>query len=368
VSGKTLVAFITALTLAGSSGCQMGAGSSVTGLFSGRGEGTSGEALSPEFREAQKTFRRNTPKALLAWARYQEDVGEYSEALRRYRELTVAYPESIDAHLGLARVENTTGRFEQAEQILTKLAAEHPDNTQIRLELGQLYSQREDWNSATAAFEQACRISPHDQTCRYELGIAMARNGLLEQALPHLTFAVGGPAAHYNIGYLLHEEGENTEAAEWLQQALSMHPDQKTADQSRRLLATLDLSDRGASREVGEATTSKRQPVTSRDAAASRATLSAERQASQSNATLPADEKPRSSGIQQASWSEESPRESRLRGVRGLEGEHTEAPRALVPAKTSDATKTRAAEQSTKSAAARPLEPPSWRSARPLSN
>jgi hypothetical protein len=97
VSGKTLVAFITALTLAGSSGCQMGSGSSVTGLFSGRGEGTSGEALSPEFREAQKTFRRNTPKALLAWARYQEDVGEYSEALRRYRELTVAYPESIDA-------------------------------------------------------------------------------------------------------------------------------------------------------------------------------------------------------------------------------------------------------------------------------
>ncbi|MGV2339360.1 MAG UNVERIFIED_CONTAM: tetratricopeptide repeat protein [Planctomycetaceae bacterium] len=133
--------------------------------------------------------------------------------------------------------------------------------------------------------------------------------------------------AHYNIGYLLHEQGENTEAAEWLQQALSMHPDQKTADQSRRLLATLDLSDRGASREVGEATASKRQPVTSRDAAASRATSSAERQASQANAILPVGEKPRSSGIQQASWSEESPRESRLRGVRGVEGEQAEAPR-----------------------------------------
>ncbi|MFM7036903.1 MAG: tetratricopeptide repeat protein [Planctomycetaceae bacterium] len=368
MSGKTLVALFTALTLAGSSGCQMGAGSSVTGLFSGRGEGMAGEELSPEFREAQKTFRRNTPKALLSWARYQEDVGEYSEALRRYRELTVAYPENIEAHLGLARVENTTGRFEQAEEILKKLASQHPDNTQIRLELGQLYSQREDWNSATVAFEQACRISPHDQTCRYELGIALARNGLLEQALPHLTFAVGGPAAHYNIGYLLHEEGEDAEAAEWLQQALSMHPDQKTADQSRRLLATLDLSDGGATRDVAEVPTSRRSPVASFDAATGRAKSSPERLASRAGAKGSGNVAPQSSGIQRASWSEEAPRESRLRGVKGVEGEQNDDLRQPASAKTLDATRPGTAVQSTKSAATKPLDPPSWRSARPLSN
>jgi len=368
VSGKTLVALFTALTLAGSSGCQMGAGSSVTGLFSGRGEGTAVEELSPEFREAQKTFRRNTPKALLSWARYQEDVGEYSEALRRYRELTVAYPENIEAHIGLARVENTTGRFEQAEEILKKLASQHPDNTQIRLELGQLYSQREDWNSATVAFEQACRISPHDQTCRYELGIALARNGLLEQALPHLTFAVGGPAAHYNIGYLLHEEGEDSEAAEWLQQALSMHPDQKTADQSRRLLAAMDLSDGGATRDVAEVPTSRRSPVASLDAAAGRATSSPERSASRAGAKGSGNVAPQSSGIQRASWSEEAPRESRLRGVRGVEGEQNDDLRQPASAKTLDATRPGTGVQSTKSAATKPLDPPSWRSARPLSN
>ncbi len=341
MSGKTLVAFFTALTLAGSSGCQMGSGSSVTSLFSGRGEGPAGEELSPEFREAQKTFRRNTPKALLAWARYQEDVGEYSEALRRYRELTVAYPENIEAHLGLARVENTTGRFEQAEEILKKLASEHPDNTQIRLELGQLYSQREDWSSATAAFEQACRISPHDQTCRYELGIAMARNGLLEQALPHLTFAVGGPAAHYNLGYLLHEKGKDTEAAEWLQQALAMHPDQKTADQSRRLLATMDLSDRGGSAE--------------------------ERPVVRAAAKVPASEKPSSSGVRRASWSEEMPRESRLRSVKGVQAEKSGNPGRPTSSETADSNQSRAVPPM-KSADTKPLDPPSWRSARPLSD
>lgn len=235
---KSLMAVLTAVALAGSSGCLSDNGPGSRLGFSGK-KPHPAEQLSPEFREAQKTFRKNTPKALLAWARYQEDVGEYAEAIRRYRELSIAYPDNIEARLGLARVENTTGRFAQAEEILKELAARYPENTQVQLELGHLYSNREDWNAATAAFEQACRVSPHDQLCRYELGIALARNGLFDDALPHLTFAVGSPAAHYNIGYILHEEGRNTEAADWLTHSLSLHPDQKTAAQARRLLSQI---------------------------------------------------------------------------------------------------------------------------------
>lgn len=353
MSGKSLTALFTALLLAGSSGCQLGAGGSATGFLSGRGEGRGAEELSPEFREAQKTFRRNTPKALLSWARYQEDVGEYAEALRRYRELTIAYPENIEAHLGLARVENTTGRFEQAEEILKNLAASHPENTQVLLELGQLYSQREDWNAATVAYERACRISPHDQICRYELGVAMARNGLMEQALPHLTFAVGGPAAHYNVGYLLHEQGRDGEAAEWLRQALAMHPDQKTADQSRRLLSQLDASadvSADASEQVLRA---------------ERVNADRTRQVRQAVARLAeteeadVDEAEAGTGVQQASWSEEEPEqrpvESRLKQVRikAHAGEDAE------PSATDVRDSGRPA-----AAVAAPQEPPVWRTPR----
>lgn len=354
MSGKTLAAVLAALTLVGTSGCQTGAGSSSAGLFSGRGDRAAEDQLSPEFQEARKTFRRNTPKALLAWARYQEDVGEYAEALRRYRELTIAYPENIEAHLGLARVENTTGRFEQAEEILRKLATEHPDNTQIRLELGQLYSQREDWNSATVAFEQACRLTPHDQTCRYELGVAMARNGLMEQALPHLTFAVGGPAAHYNIGYLLHEQGRDEEAAEWLQQALEMHPDQKTADQSRRLLAQFGQSEH--SRVAASTSTPRREVLPA----------SARLQDSEIE-----DESDQDSGVRQAAWIEGRPAESRLKGLRRERQETVDVEEAMAaePAVEVSGAQARGSSNGTapaRAAATKPLDPPKWKSSKPV--
>jgi tetratricopeptide (TPR) repeat protein len=280
--------------------------------------------------------------------------------LRRYRELTIAYPENIEAHLGLARVENTTGRFEQAEEILKKLAAEHPDSTQVRLELGQLYSQREDWNSATLAFEQACRLAPHDQTCRYELGVAMARNGLTEQALPHLTFAVGGPAAHYNIGYLLHEQRRDEEAEEWLRQALTMHPDQKTADQSRRLLAQLASEGNSA-----VATSGAKRGSAVRPAGASQ------------EKRVDADEAESAGGVRQAAWFEEGQIESRLRGM----GEDRPGPVDVQPSELPSAgaislPRNKGAQRGSAapsgpsgqsgSSLPKPLEPPVWKSARPV--
>lgn len=196
------------------------------------------EELSPEFREAQKTFK-NTEKTLLAWARYQEDIGEYAEARKMYHELQIAYPKNIEAHLGMARIETLTGRSQQAEKLLCDLQKDYPENSAVRVELGRLYSQQEDWDKAIRAFEDACNVEPEDQNCRYELGVAFARAGKFDQALSHLTFAVGAPAANYNIGYILNEQGKKADASEWIQNALQMHPDLRTAEKAKALLATL---------------------------------------------------------------------------------------------------------------------------------
>ncbi len=196
------------------------------------------DALSPEFKEAQKTFK-HTQQTMLAWARYQEDVGEYAEARKKYRELLIAYPENTEASLGLARIEQVTGRALQAEEILTDLEQRHPDDVVVKLELGRMYSQQEMWPEALSKFEQAAEIDPEDQTCRYELGVALARAHRFDSALSHLTFAVGVPAANYNIGYILHEEGNNRDAIEWFRNALQSHPDQQTSEKTQSMLAKL---------------------------------------------------------------------------------------------------------------------------------
>lgn len=195
--------------------------------------------LSPEFRAAQKEFKKDPEGTLLAWALWQEDIGEYGEARKKYRELLVAYPDNIEAQLGLARIELSCGRVKQAEDILTEVAKQRPTNASVRVELGRLYTQQEDWQKAIAAFEDASAIDRENQVCRYELGVAFARSHRYDQALSHLTYAVGESAANYNIGYVLHEQGSDTEAAEWFQNALQTHPDSRTAEKTRAMLAQL---------------------------------------------------------------------------------------------------------------------------------
>lgn len=195
--------------------------------------------LSPEFRAAQKVFKKDPERTLLAWARWQEDVGEYGEARQKYRELLIAYPDNIDAQLGLARIELACGRIQQSEDILLEVAQKHPKNPQVRLELGRLYTQQEEWPKAIASFEDASAIDPENQVCRYELGVVFARVHRYDQALSHLTYAVGESAANYNIGYVLHEQGNDTDAAEWFQNALQAHPDKRTTNMINTMLAEI---------------------------------------------------------------------------------------------------------------------------------
>lgn len=235
------------------------------------------DELSPEFIAAQKTLKKNPEKTLLAWARYQEDIGEYAEARRKYRELQIAYPDNLEAHLGMARIEMLTGRSKQAEQILTDLVKEHPDSTAVRISIGQMYSQQEKWDEAIRAFEDACEIDRENQDCRYELGVAFARVGNYDQALSQLTFSVGESAAHYNIGYILHEQGRDADAAEWFRNALSLHPDHQTADKSKAMLAKLNPDQVGRGVVTTPMVARKLQPNAARSAQPVAATSSVNR-------------------------------------------------------------------------------------------
>lgn len=200
------------------------------------------DELSPEFKAAQKNFK-DPEKSLLAWARYQEDIGEYAEARKKYRELQIAYPNSIEASLGLARIEMLTGRTRQAEEQLLTLAKNHPENGDIQLELGAMYSKSEDYTKAIRAFEKACELDPRNESYRYELGIALVKQGEYDEGLSHLSYAVGDSAAHYNIGYILHEQGKDADAIEWFRNALQLHPDKQTAERAASMIASLEAAE-----------------------------------------------------------------------------------------------------------------------------
>ena len=195
-------------------------------------------AVSKEMLEAQRTLK-NPEETLVCYARMKEDNQDFAEARERYREILVAYPENVDAALGMARIERSTGRYSQAHEILSGLASRNPRNIQVQLELGRTFAGEQEWGGAVKAFEEAVRIEPEDQTCRFELGLALARANRINEALPHLTFAVGTSAAMYNIGYVFQERGQTADAVQWYQEALASHPDPKTRQMTATMLAQL---------------------------------------------------------------------------------------------------------------------------------
>ncbi len=204
----------------------------------------SNEDLSPEFRAARRQFGNRTESVMLSYAALQESQHNYAEALQTYREIAEAYPDAVAAHLGMARIEESTGRFTQAEEILTRLADRRhqldskSEQMQVLIEQSRFYSRRSNWSAAIPALEAACSIDETSQEGRYELGLALVRSGDLDRGLGHLSYAVGAPAAHYNIAWMLHEQSRDQEAVVWLQQAMQQ-PDQQTAEKSARLLAEI---------------------------------------------------------------------------------------------------------------------------------
>lgn len=205
------------------------------------------QPLSKEFKEARRTLD-HPEKTLLAYAQMKEDNEEYAEAKDCFREILVAYPNNVDAQLGLARIEVATGRFQQAEEQLGSLVRQRPEDASIRMAQGQMYSRLEDWDKAIAAFQKCSELKPNEQVPRFELGLALAKAGRVNEAIPHLTFAVGEPAAMYNIGYILQEQGQKSEAIGWYQEALDHHPDPRTAQRAQHMLSSLQESSQGQGR------------------------------------------------------------------------------------------------------------------------
>ena len=248
---KSQAVFLLAVGLGLATGCSSTRGtaswSKPFGLFASRSTESQSELaadekreVSDEFKAAQKILKKDPEGTILAYAKLKEDNEEYTEARERYREMLIAYPDNIDAQLGLARIELATGRTQQAEEILMALADMHPQNLAVQRQLGQMYVLREDWSSAKKILETACADHPKDQTVAFELGLAYAKTNELNKAMDRLSFAVGESAAMYNIGYVLNEQGRPAEATSWFQSALKNHPDARTSHQAQQMLARIN--------------------------------------------------------------------------------------------------------------------------------
>lgn len=193
----------------------------------------------------------------LAYARWQEDLGNQDDARTSYEQVLQLDPRNVEAVLGIARIDHAAGRMQQAEQGLQKAVQLKPREAAPLAELGQFYAAQNRWKEAIAALQMAASLAPDEPAYQHHLAATVARSGDYTAAIPLFAKAIGEPEAYYNVGCILYEQGRLDLAERYLHQALSKRPDLEAA---QKMLAHVRRQDAGGTPVVTA------QPAPRRDA------------------------------------------------------------------------------------------------------
>lgn len=182
-----------------------------------------------EMRAAARKEKVKPGPVHLAYARWQEQIGNLVEARDSYELALNQDPRSAEATLGLARLDQLAGRTQEAEQRFLKAARLAPGDARMLDALGQFYVSQQRWKEAIDTLHEAYRLAPNESSIRYDLAVALARSGNIDAARPHFVATIGEPESHYNIGYILHEQGRFPAAERELVQAVMLKPELEEA-------------------------------------------------------------------------------------------------------------------------------------------
>lgn len=165
-----------------------------------------------------------TPQLQMAYAKYAESQGNNEKARELYETSLKKDPGAVDAHVGLARLDYLSGKKEDARRRLELARKESPRSPEVLSATAEFLANERQYPEALATYLQALEIAPSNQSIRYQYAVALAKSGQTDAALGQFAQAVGPAAAHYNLGLILHEQGDLRGAESQFTTALIKNP------------------------------------------------------------------------------------------------------------------------------------------------
>jgi tetratricopeptide (TPR) repeat protein len=168
--------------------------------------------------------------------------GKLDEAITQCREALRLRPEFHQAAYTLADSLIRQGKMDEGLKVYRKLLKDAPDQSvKIYNQIGMVLTQQEKFAEAVAAFREAIRLNEAANgksipDSYYNLGIALKRTGLQDEAVPFLSKAIEDyrkelngntqvdPATLKAIGYASVEIGDLDQAAVYFRQAVAFEP------------------------------------------------------------------------------------------------------------------------------------------------
>ena len=176
-------------------------------------------------------------------AQLYENKGDPAAAIGQYEKALESEPNNLKAMLGIARLYDRQEDFSSATAMYLRALEAHPNHAIVLNDLGLCYARQRNLDSSVEALRGAVEADPESQLYRNNLATVLIERGQYDEALEHFAAAHGPAGAHFNLGYLLAQKGEQELAAFNLQRALEHDPNLEAAQQ---LLAQLNSADTAA--------------------------------------------------------------------------------------------------------------------------
>jgi Flp pilus assembly protein TadD/mono/diheme cytochrome c family protein len=158
-----------------------------------------------------------------------ESSGDWRAARTTYAEAIAAHPETCDARFNLARLDLRHEQAAEAEQQLRAMLTQCPIDAAVHSGLGVALTDENRPQEASAEFQAALAIDPHDYTALYNLGAQALAAGELGRATQLLSQAVEqqptDPDARRQLAATYAQSGRMTDAIAQLREGVRLAPE-----------------------------------------------------------------------------------------------------------------------------------------------
>ena len=201
---------------------------------------------------AEAAFRKTIEKdpanldAYLALGRLYLSQNRLDEARKEYEEVAKRQPElAVSSNTAVAIILAMQGKRDEARKFFQQAVAANPEMASVAAN-NLAWDYAENGGNLDEALQLAQRAKqqmPQSANASDTLGWVYYKKGLASLAVSTLKEAVGqdasNPAIHYHLGLAYIADGKSTEAQRALSEALRLNPKFASADDAKRLLATL---------------------------------------------------------------------------------------------------------------------------------
>jgi Flp pilus assembly protein TadD len=187
--------------------------------------------------------KKKTPDLYVAMGLAQERAGKTADAERMYKKALEIAPNDAAALLAYGHLLDRRGQLAEATKHYKTCCKKHPDNAAAFNDLGLCLHRQGQLSESATALREAVRLQPERKLYTNNLATVLVEQGRRDEAFSILAAAHGTAAAHYNVGYLLQQQGDKRSALEQFQMAANTDPSMSAAQE---WIAKLSSSSGGA--------------------------------------------------------------------------------------------------------------------------